>query len=154
MALIVETGDGVPGAESYLSVADADAYLAARGYAEWDAVAVDAKEAALRRATDHMEAVYGRWWLSGRSTGGQGLSWPRVGWAGVPAAVRTACAALALRALSGPLLPDRGPAVKEEAVGPLRVVYQDGAEQGRRFEAVDRTLAPLLCAATLRIERA
>ena len=152
--LIVETGAGVPGAESYLSTADADAYLTARGHAAWTEQAVDAKEAALRRATDYMEAVYGSLWLFSPATEAQGLSWPRVGWAGVPAPVRHACAELALRAALGPLLPDQGPAVKSERVGPLLVAYQDGARQGMRFVAVEKMLAPYLSAARVQAVRA
>lgn len=152
--LIVETGAGVPGAESYLSAADADAYLAARGHAAWTAQATEAKEAALRLATDYLEAVYGALWLSERRTDAQGLSWPRVGWAGVPAPVRNACAELALRAALGPLMPDEGPAVKSERVGPLLVAYQDGARQGVRFVAVDKMLAPYLSAQRVQAVRA
>lgn len=152
--LIVETGAGVPGAESYLSTADADAYLSARGHAAWPDLAQDAKEAALRRATDYMEAAYGPLWLFKRATEVQALSWPRVGWAGVPAPVRHACAELALRAASGPLLPDEGPAVKSERVGPLLVAYQDGARQGVRFVAVDKMLAPYLSAQRVQAVRA
>lgn len=152
--LIVETGAGVPGAESYLSTADADAYLTARGHAAWAEQAVDAKEAALRRATDYLEAVYGPLWLSERRTEAQGLSWPRVGWPGVPAPVRNACAELALRAAAGPLMPDEGPAVKSERVGPLLVAYQDGARQGTRYALVDKMLAPLLSAVRVQAVRA
>lgn len=154
MALIVETGEGLPGAESFASVADADAYLGDRGHTAWAALAEPAKEAALRLATDHMEAVYGRLWRSERRTDAQGLSWPRVGWAGVPVAVRNACAELALRAAAGPLMPDQGPAVQSEQVGPLLVAYQDGARQGVRFVAVDLMLAPLLSAVRVRAVRA
>lgn len=152
--LTVETGEGLPGAESFASVADADAYLGDRGHTAWAALAEPAKEAALRLATDYLEAVYGPLWLSERRTEAQGLSWPRVGWPGVPAPVRNACAELALRAASGPLMPDQGPAVQSEQVGPLLVAYQDGARQGVRYVLVDKMLAPYLSAQRVQAVRA
>lgn len=148
--LIVETGAGVPGAESFASVADADAYHAARGNEAWAGLSESRREQCLRLATDYMEAVYGRLWLSERRTEAQGLSWPRVGWPGVPAPVRIACVELALRAAAGPLMPDQGPAVQSEQVGPLLVAYQDGARQGVRYALVDKMLAPYLSADKLR----
>jgi hypothetical protein len=44
MTLIVETGQGLPDAESFISVADADTYFTARGNAVWAALTDDAKE--------------------------------------------------------------------------------------------------------------
>lgn len=139
MALIVEDGTGLPDAEAYISVADADAYHAARGNAAWAALAEPAKEAALRLATDYMEAEYGPRWRGNRLTAEQALSWPR-GVEGVPEAVRRANAELAVRASAGPLLADQGPAVKQETVGPISVTYADGARQSTRYAAVDAAL--------------
>lgn len=139
MALIVEDGTGLPDAEAYISVADADAYFAARGNAAWAALTTEAKEAALRLATDYMEAEYGPRWRGNRLTAEQALSWPRGG-EGVPEAVRRANAELAVRASAGPLLADQGPAVKQETVGPLSVTYADGARQSTRYAAVEAAL--------------
>lgn len=139
MALIVEDGTGLPDAEAYISVADADAYHAARGNAAWAALTTPAKEAALRLATDYMEAEYGPRWLGNRLTAEQALSWPR-DVEGVPEAVRRANAELAVRASAGPLLADQGPAVKQETVGPLSVTYADGARQSTRYVAVEALL--------------
>lgn len=52
MALIVEDGSIVPGAESYASVAYADAYWAAHGApSQWSGATTGAKESALRYGT-------------------------------------------------------------------------------------------------------
>lgn len=77
MTLLVEDGTGVDGAESYISVADADAYFSARGNAAWAALDTGAKEAALRNACDYMGAQYGQRWVGDRATATQSLDWPR-----------------------------------------------------------------------------
>lgn len=140
MALIVEDGSGLPDAEAYISVADADAYHHARGNVAWAALTTEAKEAALRLGADYMGAVYGPKWCGKRLTDTQALDWPRTGREGVPEAVRRANAELAVRASAGPLLADQGPAVKQETVGPLSVTYADGARQSTRYAAVDAAL--------------
>lgn len=143
MTLIVEDGTGLPNAEAYISVADADAYFEARGNMAWGDLALPAREAALRLGADYMAQVYGPRWAGARLTDTQALDWPRCR-EGVPAAVARANAELAARAASGPLLADQGPAVKSETVGPLSVTYADGARQSVRYAAVDAMLAPLL----------
>lgn len=162
MALVVETGAGLANAEAYISVADADAYFAARGNAAWAALTIDQKEQNLRKGADYMTAEYAGRWAGQRVTQTQALDWPRVyvprrdvaGGYGpspiywpsnvVPEPVRRANAELAVRAAGGELEPDAGAQVKSETVGPISVVYQDGARQGTAFKAVDNMLAPLL----------
>jgi hypothetical protein len=150
MALIVEDGTGKADAESYISVADATAYHAARGNAAWAALASDAvREQMLRKATDYMEQAYSERWKGERATTDQALSWPRSGVHGVdsdvvPSAVSRACAELALRAISGDLAPDLSGQVKSETVGPISVTYADGARQQVKFQAVDSMLSALL----------
>jgi len=152
MALIVESGAGLPDAEAYISVAEADAYFAARGNAAWAALNTAAKEAALRLGADYMEAAYGPKWKGERVSDTQALSWPRGGIDGVaddavPVAVQRANAELAVRASAGPLMADQGAQVKSETVGPISVTYADGARQETRYAAVDASLraAGLLC---------
>lgn len=58
MTLVVEDGSIVSGAESYASVAQADAYFAARGITIWSPLLDAEKEQALRRATDYMVQTY------------------------------------------------------------------------------------------------
>lgn len=76
MALIVEDGTGLSNAESFASVAFANTYHTNRGNALWtgtDAV----KEAALRKATDYIQAKYYPRWGGSRMTDAQALDWPR-----------------------------------------------------------------------------
>ena len=146
MALIVESGAGLPNSEAFISVSDADTYFSNRGNAAWAALNTAAKEAALRLSTDYMGAVYGPRWGGERLTDTQALDWPR-GEPGVPEAVKRANAELAVRASAGALLGDQGAQVKSETVGPISVTYAEGARQGTRYAAVDAGLksAGLLC---------
>lgn len=150
MALIVEDGTIVAGAESYITVADATAYFAARGNATWAAVASDiVREQLLRKATDYMVARYGLRWKGERVSEDQLLDWPRscayangfeIDADSVPLKVRHACAELAVRASDAELQPDVGAQVKQEVVGPISVTYADGARQSDTFKAVDSML--------------
>lgn len=154
MALIVEDGTGKADAESYIAVADATAYFAARGNATWAALASDTvREQLLRKATDYLEGEYGSRWRGARNSETQALSWPRsdvvvydysVDSDIVPALVSRACAELAVRAAAGDLLGDQAAQVVSEQVGPIAVTYAPGARQRTRYAAVDAMLAPLL----------
>lgn len=153
MALEVEDGTGKANADSYISVADADAYFAARGITLWATLQEIEKEQALRRATDFMERRYGAQWTGQRLTLSQALSWPRTGvvyqgWLlpsdTVPMQVVKACAELGFRAAGGELDPDLGAQVKSEAVGPIAVTYADGARQQVKFQAIDAMLGSLV----------
>ena len=141
MSLIVEDGTGLPNSESYISVLFADEYHAKRGNAAWTALDSAAKEAFLRRGTEYIDAVYT--FKGHRLTDAQALAWPR-DVAGVPVAVQRATAELALRSINGDLIPDAGPQVKSETVGPISVTYMDGAANFTSFSAVNSMLASLL----------
>jgi hypothetical protein len=78
MALVVEDGTGLADAESYASVAAADAYATARGLT-WTGTETE-KEQALRRATSWLDARYrGKWPGDKRRQRFQALEWPRTG---------------------------------------------------------------------------
>lgn len=80
MTLIVETGSMVAGAQSYMTVAEADAYHADRGNTAWANIPTSiAKEAALRLATDFMVDTYRQYWKGYRNDPNQALDWPRYG---------------------------------------------------------------------------
>jgi hypothetical protein len=162
MALIVEDGTGKSDAESFISVADATTYHAARGNAAWAALASDTlREQALRKATDYMEEVYRLRWAGSRTTSVQSLSWPRAfvpvpdspnyfaGYPGfipdnvVPLAVAQACAELALFSTTGDLLAEQGQVIKRTKVDVLEVEYDQYSYQGRRFPAIDGRLRAL-----------
>ncbi|QQP96544.1 DnaT-like ssDNA-binding protein [Lysobacter enzymogenes] len=153
MTIVIEDGSGLPNAEAYISVADADAYFLARGNTAWASLSEERKEQVLRDGADYMTAVYGSRWKGVRKTAEQALDWPRTGVVVngfavadniVPEPVRRANAELAVRASAGPLLVDLGAQVKQETVGPITVVYQDGARQSTRYAAVDGLLGAYL----------
>lgn len=164
MALTVETGAGLSGAESYASVAAADAYFLARANAAWAALDTPTKEAKLRDATDYMLASYRGRWMGERMTSTQALDWPRYGVVvdcfdvptnTVPAEVVRACCELALRASAQALQADQGVAVTSETVGPISVSYLAGAQQGIKYPAIDNMLRPFLSAGNgIRVMRA
>lgn len=154
MALIVEDGTGRTDAESYISVADADARHSNFGNSAWtgtDAV----KESALRKATAYMLQAYRQLWVGNRVKVNppQALDWPRYGvevdgfpvhFDVVPADIANACADLALRALSGDLNADLTRGVVRKKIGPIETEYDPYSPQRKRFPAIAMALAPYL----------
>jgi hypothetical protein len=160
MSLTVEDGTGLDDADSYVSVAQADAYHTAMGNATWTGEPVDL-EAALRRATQYIDARYT--FRGDPVNGTQALSLPRV----IDGSALTwplrnltaACSELALRALAGPLVADEDPvAVTKEIVGSIEVDYARPANGGQvRFALVDNLLRDLVAGGVglrMRVERA
>lgn len=155
MTLIVETGAGLPAAESYASIAAADSRCASLGKTAWATLAEADKEIALRKAMIFM-ATYRTRWAGRRVYQQQALDWPRYGVVVdgftvpstiVPADVVNACIDLAVRAGQGEdLLPDLDTGsnvVKKTKVGPLEDEYfQNTTDARERFVAVDALLAP------------
>lgn len=154
MTLIVENGSIVAGANSYASVADADAYYLVRANAAWAALTNEAKEAALILGTDFIEATYSQSWLGDIVSPDQPLSWPRVGVRingyaiqpnVVPDKVKQAAIEMALRASAGePLIIDEGQRVTEERVDVLTVKYAEFSDPTLRYPYVNRLLTPYL----------
>ena len=158
--LITETGAGLPNAESYVSVADADVYHSKRLNTAWAALNEATKEGLLIKATEYMVGQYRERWKGQRRTSTQSLDWPRydvelddvcayLGSDIVPVEVQNACAALALQANSGDLAPALKRTVKEKVIGPIKTVYADGAPEVVRYRAVDLMLKPFLCGSGL-----
>ncbi|CAB4194529.1 hypothetical protein UFOVP1254_105 [uncultured Caudovirales phage] len=161
MTLIVETGTGSGSAESYASIADADAYQTARGNTLWTGLLELEKEQALRRATAFMSQIYRMRWAGYRMSEVQALDWPRayvpipdvvgiyrgtsfVANNSVPIVVKNACIELAYEAAGGDLNPPATQGVVSKEVGPIKVVYDKDSPPGKRFPAVDAMLAPYL----------
>jgi hypothetical protein len=171
MSLI--TTSGASNADSYATVAEADAYFAARGIGAWTGTDV-AKEAALRRATSYLDNQYQGRWIGVRTKLEQSLAWPRsdgtrerytttlffplldvdgapIGTDEVPRKVKQAQIEVALLTLTGvkvePTL-ERGGRIKSisKGVGPLQksVTYMDGAPAVDRYLAVEGLLRGLV----------
>lgn len=160
MALIVEDGNGIAGADSYATEAQADLYHENRGNTAWYSVAD--KEAALRKATDYMVQNYRLAWKGYRVDPEQALDWPRyecyvpgyrlgtyssdylVPSNVVPIEVRNACIELALKVTVEDLNPDLTQQILSNTVGPISVTYSAASPQYKRFRAIDMMLRHLL----------
>lgn len=157
MALIVESGAIVAGAESYISVTDADTYHSNLGNTSWAALTTTAKEQALRKATNYMTGRYTDKWRGYRKSSSQALDWPR-SWVPiqnlvsteyvldtvVPTEVKNACASLALRASSADLLADETRAKVRTKVDVIETEYDRFSPQRKRYPEIDAMLSPYL----------
>lgn len=161
MALTVETGVGLPGADSYSSLEELDAWLASRGFTSWEDVSDADKETAAVRAADFMLQRYRRRWAGVRLTETQRLDWPRryvpnkdvpnlygsgpsyYPFDEVPALVKEAHALLTYKAHAGELNPDVSARVKRKKVEGLEIEYTDGGYTGSvEYTAIDGMLEP------------
>ena len=115
MALTVEDGTGLVGADAYISVANADTYFLASANATWAAATIPAKEVAIVKATRYMEKRFGTKWKGLIASSEQALGWPRryvYDERGtelvdqVPVQIARACAEYAVQALINPLIPE------------------------------------------------
>ncbi len=80
MALLVEDGSGITGAESYATVAEFTAYWLDHGDPTASNEADECKiEVALRIATQYLEAVCGNSFIGQKKTKDQGLHFPVTG---------------------------------------------------------------------------
>ncbi|MBP8812322.1 MAG: hypothetical protein KBE25_00645 [Laribacter sp.] len=139
--MALNTTPGTIDADSYVTLAEADAYHAKRGEAAWAAAADTAREAALIKATAYLDASY-------RFDGDplsdtQALAWPRTVAADIPQRVKDAQCELAIRALSADLMPDSdGRVVTAKSIGPIKTEFAQVG--GARFPLVDALLRDLL----------
>ena len=115
MALTVEDGTGLVGADAYISVANADTYFLASANATWAAATSPAKEVAIIKATRYIEKRFGTKWKGLIASSEQALGWPRryvYDERGtelvdqVPVQIARACAEYAVQALANPLIPE------------------------------------------------
>jgi hypothetical protein len=155
MSLITEDGTGLSTAESYLSVSDADTYWSNRSNTTWSAATTPAREAALRKATEYLDATFR--WVGTIASTTQALGWPRTGAYDhearhlvdeVPTLVENATAELALEALSAELLVtvsrnDRASRVK---AGSVEVEFEPGVSTQKAFDRAERMLTPIVTA--------
>lgn len=102
-----------PTAQSFISVADADAYLAPERIEVWDTASVDAREAALVTSSRWLAATYSFKALSDAALVAVGLVAARLG----------------VESLSVPLFAgtDTAQQIHSETVGSISVTYRDGA---------------------------
>ncbi len=159
MTLVVEDGTVIDGADSYVTVDEANAYWFTRALANdqsWvDAESAD-KEAALRQATAFLDDAYV--WNGTVVDGGQDLQWPRAGIYDrngyplptneIPSRLKRAVFVLAKEALSGALIEveNRDATLKSKTVevaGAIKesLSYADHTSTRKHYPEVDRLLA-------------
>lgn len=153
MALTIEDGSGVAGANSYIDVATARAYAAARGLtlpaADGDV------EALLIKAMDFIEAYRGD--FQGRKTAATNpLQWPRTGVIldgyslaedAIPQVLKDAQAQLAIDAQNADLMPiGTGREIVMERVDVVQVQYAESGSTNPQpiFTKAEALLKPLL----------
>ena len=161
--LIVETGAGLPTAESYATVDEFNQYHTDRQNAfTLSGLQI---EAALRKATEYIEQVYTGRWAGYRNKDTQALDWPRsyvpreasVGYPTggnytpegegyypfnvLPVQLKQATIILALKSVDADLLPDFDRLPKRETVGQLTVEYAENKSPVVTYPAIDRLLS-------------
>lgn len=155
MSLVVENGTGVPGAQSYLTVAELRAFATQRALT----LPVDDSEVEplLIKACDFLAL---KSYIGTIAVDGQGLDWPRLatGYYSVsdgvytfkiPDRLKTAQAMLALEAQNGDLTWATRPGkYKKTKMSALYVEFAADTDRasGLRMDAVDSLLQPLLSA--------
>ena len=148
--MIVEDGTGKSDAESYVSLADANAYHEVHGNSSWAALSDEAKEAALRYATRWLDGKYR--WRGAVLNGEQALGWPREDATddegrtleGVPNRVKAAANEMALAHVEQPVNETVGARVVREKVDVIEVQYADqSGNEGQRYPIVDALLRGL-----------
>lgn len=174
MALLVETGAGILGADSYVATADCVQYATARGL---DFASDDLGDAALRRATSYIDNTY-RVQFPGYRTfrRAQALEWPRtnayytyaeprgdtpyfvdprmlypfdlIGANTIPPEIIAATCEAAVReyAEPGALLPDleRGGLINSLKASSVEIRYAGGAPGQTAFQAIEAALSGLI----------
>lgn len=152
MGLIVETGEGLPDANSYATATEADAYFDGMMETVWETATSVAKDAALIKATIYIDGTYQNRFNGLKKTNTQALEWPRVGATEhgyaiedyiIPKRLKWATFQAALRALSGELAPDIKDVVTEIQVGPIRKVVAPGSGSPK-YPVVEQLLRPIL----------
>jgi len=145
------------GTDTYLTIAAADAYWAARSNATWAAATDAVKEKALIEATQYLDGAYS--FIGYLADYEQLLAWPRsdvevlsgnfrgayYSSTTIPPQIENATAELALEALSARLAPvqDRGGAIKRQKVDVIEVEYMDFAPSRKTYDFVSMLIKGL-----------
>ena len=146
-------------ADTYGTLAEADAYFASRNHLDHWQGSDATKEASLRAAAMYLDNVYRGRWKGRRNTETQALAWPRsyvidsdgyyIDANAIPVEIKraqfhAACLILNNTDLEAPI--ER--AVKSEQIGALGVTYMDGAAAMVQYPEVTNWLGDLVNGAT------
>jgi len=167
MAIEVEDGTSKTDSDSYISVADADTYLAIyTTRTDWDSATTANKEIALKRATQYLDNMYGARWKGIRSDEDQALDWPRYGvtdhdgygWDSdeMPTELLNATCEIADRIIDGdnPMADQSDTStIRKQKVkaGPVEeeVEYAGSMTLGKKYPTVEALLSPLITGANM-----
>lgn len=146
--LIVEDGSIVEDANSYITYDYAENYHTLRGNSAWADGDPLAKQQAIIRATQSIDALYKAYWLEDKLDDDQELEFPRGEEETIPKNLKKAVAEAALRELEAPngLAPDldRGGKIKKVKADVVEVEYMDGASAMTAYTMLDGLLADLI----------
>jgi hypothetical protein len=145
MALVV-------GTDSYVTLAEANAYWAARDNSTWSSASDSAKEKALREAAQYIDGEYT--FIGYMYDLSQSMAWPRAGvyvtsgnFAGrnidattIPTQVKSAACELALEALSARLDPTTTDVIRKVKVDIIEVDYADFSPSQKSYSFVSKLL--------------
>jgi len=144
MGLIVEDGTGKSDANTYVSLAEADAYFVDHGApASWSGVASGSRIAALKYATSSMNS-FG--WIGSLFNFTQALAWPRIGAidaegrdvSGIPQRVKDAQCEYAFAHVQKSIVTpvDRNDVLQSVSAGSVSLTWKDNAPVDRDFDYI------------------
>ena len=142
MALVIENGQGLSNAESYVDVDYVDAYFLKRGLTQW--ASLTNREQLIIRAMDYIENNYT--YQGAKLVSTQSLQFPRLinGETVYPIALKNAVCELALKSNEEDLLADTDKTTIREKVGTLEVEYDPNQDNIKSYNYVNKLLAPYL----------
>lgn len=143
------------GTNAYISISDADSYHSARGNSSWASLDDTAKEYALIKATNWLDAFYRLLWRGTRADYSQGLAWPRSGVedpdgyyvddSSIPQGVKDAVCEMAYKIAVNSEDPfeDEEPGIASEKVGPISIAY-DGKSRRKKYPYIRELISGLI----------
>jgi hypothetical protein len=143
------------GTDTYATLAEADAYAAARAWADWAALTTGQKETRLIEASMYLDTSYT--WRGRITDHAQEMSWPRIGVRdaegrlidndAIPAKLKAA--QIEYARISEPLVPDQAQGtVSQITAGSVSIAFKSGqtATEAERYRSIDRLLTGLYIA--------
>jgi hypothetical protein len=141
------------GTDTYATLAEADAYAAARSWADWAALTDPAKEARLTEAAVYLDTSYA--WKGSITSTAQIMSWPRTGVVdgegrtlasdAYPDRLKAAQIELARLASATLVTNDATGEVKQIQAGSVGITFKDAqtVNEAAKYRSIDRLLTGL-----------
>lgn len=151
--MTVEDGTGLSSSNAYVAQTTADTYHLARGNTAWASATSDQKNAAIVRASQAIDGMYGKAWPGARLTLTQAMDWPRTGAYDldgyaltlVPQGVAdAACEGALLELTAGTLSASIDSSVEEVQVGPIKKRTRTGGGSPKTYPTVARALRRII----------